>query len=182
MGSEDIGLANPLSVSVPGISASNVRISVSNGRIEQNRNGYFVYPNRVGVNSIVSVSAMIDGNLKQIGTTPFRVKRVPDPLATVGGKNAGLISRNELLAQQGVYAEIPDFDFEMKFTVTSFNISTTRQGFVVDKPTNGNRFDQDQIDLMKTLNPGSRLYIDNIVAKGEDGSTRNLSAISFKIR
>lgn len=176
------GLANPLSVSVPGISASNVRVNVTNGRIEQKSNGYFVYPDKIGINANVTVSAMIDGTLKQIGTTPFRVKRVPDPIATVANKNAGLITRNELVAEQGVYAEIPDFDFEMKFTVTSFVVSTSKGGFVVDKSATGNRFNQEQIDLMKGLNPGSRLYIDNIVAKGEDGTTRNLSTISFKIR
>ena len=86
------------------------------------------------------------------------------------------------MAEQGVYAEIPDFDFEMKFTVTSFAVSTSKGGFVVDKLSTGNRFTQEQIDLMKSLNPGNRLYIENIVAKGEDGTTRNLSAISFKIR
>jgi gliding motility-associated protein GldM len=176
------GLANPISVSVPGISASNVKVSVTNGRIEQSGAGYSVYPDKVGVNSIVSVSAQIDGTVKQIGSMPFRVKRVPDPLATVANKNAGLITRNELAAEQGVFAEIPDFDFEMKFTVTSFVVSTSKGGFVVDKPATGNRFTQEQIDLMKGLNPGSRLYIDNIVAKGEDGTTRNLSSISFKIR
>jgi gliding motility-associated protein GldM len=176
------GLANPLSVSVPGISASNIQVNVTNGRLEQNPNGYFIYPDKVGVNVNVTVSAMIDKTLKQIGATPFRVKRVPDPVATVANKNAGLISKNELLAEQGVYAEIPDFDFEMKFTVTSFVVSTSRQGFVVDKSANGNRFSQEQIDLMRGLNTGNRLYIDNIVAKGEDGTTRNLSTISFKIR
>jgi hypothetical protein len=91
------GLANPISVSVPGISATNVKVSVSNGRLEQSGAGYFVYPDKVGVNSIVSVSAQIDGTVKQIGSMPFRVKRVPDPLATVANKNAGLISRNELM-------------------------------------------------------------------------------------
>jgi gliding motility-associated protein GldM len=176
------GLANPISVSVPGISATNVRVSVTNGRLEQSGGGYFVYPDKVGVNSVVTVNAQIDGTVKQIGSMPFRVKRVPNPLATVAGKNEGLITRNELIAEQGVFAEIPDFDFEMKFTVTSFVVSTSKGGFVVDKPANGNRFSQEQIDLMKGLNPGSRLYIDNIVAKGEDGTTRNLSTISFKIR
>ena len=175
------GLANPLSVSVPGISASNVKISVTNGRIEQSGSGYLVYPDKVGVKSIISVSAQIDGTVKQIGATEFRVKRVPNPIATVAGKYEGLITRNELVAEQGVYAEIPDFDFEMKFTVTSFVVSTSKGGFVVDKPTNGNRFTQEQLDLMKGLNRGSRLYIDNIVVKGEDGTTRNLSSISFKI-
>ena len=176
------GLANPLSVSVPGISATNVKVSVTNGRIEQSGTGYFVYPEKVGVKSVVSVSAQIDGTMKQIGSTEFRVKRVPNPIATVAGKNEGLITKNELVAEQGVFAEIPDFDFEMKFTVTSFAVSTSKGGFVVDKLSTGNRFNQEQLDLMKGLNPGSRLYIDNIVAKGEDGTTRNLSAISFKIR
>ena len=111
----------------------------------------------------------------------FRVKRVPDPVASVAGKTEGVITKNELLAQQGVSSKIPDFDFEMNFTVKSFNVSTSKGGFVVDKPANGNRFTQEQKDLMKGLNPGSRLYIESIVVKGDDGSVRNLPALSFKI-
>ena len=177
------GLANPLSVSVPGISAANIKVSVTNGRIEQKGAGYLVYPDKVGVKSLVTVTAQIDGTVKQIGSpTEFRVKRVPNPVATVAGLFEGMITRNQLLAEQGVYAEIPDFDFEMKFTVTSFVVSTSKGGFVVDKPASGNRFNQEQIDLLKGLNPGNRLYIDNIVVKGEDGTTRNLSTISFKIK
>ena len=118
---------------------------------------------------------------KVIGSMPFRVKRVPDPVASVAGKIEGVISKNELLAQQGVLAKIPDFDFAMNFTVTSFVVSTSKAGFVVDKPTRGNRFSQEQTDLMKGLNPGSRLYIESIVVKGDDGSVRNLPALSFKI-
>jgi hypothetical protein len=85
------------------------------------------------------------------------------------------------MAQQGVLAKIPDFDFEMNFTVTSFVVSTSKGGFIVDKTTKGNRFSSDQITLMKGLNPGSRLYIESIVVKGDDGTTRNLPPISFKI-
>jgi gliding motility-associated protein GldM len=176
------GLANPVSISVPGIPSSNVKVSITNARIEQTTDGYLVYPEKVGTKSIVTVNAEIDGAMKQIGSTEFRVKRVPNPLATVAGKNEGIITKNELLAEQGVFAEIPDFDFQMKFTVTSFVVSTSKGGFVVDKPTNGNRFSQEQMDLIKGLNTGGRLYIDNIIAKGEDGTTRNLSAISFKIK
>lgn len=176
------GLANPLSISVPGISQTNVKVSVTNGRIEQNAKGYVIYPDKVGVESVVTVNAQIDGVLKTIGTTPFRVKRVPNPIASVAGKNEGVISKSQLLAEQGVYAEIPDFDFEMKFTVTSFVVSSSKGGYVQEKIANGNRFTQEQLDLMKGLNPGSRLYIDNIVVKGDDGTTRTLSAISFKIK
>lgn len=175
------GLDNPVSISVPGIPPSNVKVTITNGSIQSGTEGYIVRPDKVGLDAVISVSALIDGTTKDIGTSKFRVKKVPDPVASVAGKIEGIISKNELLAQPGVMAKIPDFDFEMKFTVTSFVVSMSKQGYVVDKPTKSNRFSQDQIDLMKGLNPGNRLYIESIVAKGDDGTTRNLPSISFKI-
>jgi len=176
------GLANPVSISVPGISGTNIKVSISNGTIEPGQEGnYLVKPEKVGVKSVITISAMIGGTLKEIGSTLFRVKKVPDPVAFVANKTEGVISRNELEAQQGVLAKIPDFDFEMNFTVTSFVVSTSKAGFIIDKPTKGNRFSQEQRDLMKGLNPGSRLYIESIIVKGDDGTIRNLPAISFKI-
>jgi gliding motility-associated protein GldM len=177
------GLSNPVSISAPGISASNLRVSITNGSIVQTQEGgkYIVKPDKVGVNSFITVSAEIDGTLKEIGKTEFRVKKVPDPVASVANKMEGLISKNELEAQQGVLAKIPDFDFEMNFTVTSFVVSTSKGGFINDKPTKGNRFSQEQKELMKGLNSGNRLWIESIVVKGDDGTTRNLPPISFKI-
>lgn len=176
------GLANPVSISVPGLPTDQLRPSITNGRLVKEGRHYMVYPSKPGRESVITVKAEIDGQLKTIGSTEFRVKRVPDPVATVAGKNEGLITKNELLMEQGVFAEIPDFDFEMKFSVQSFVISTARGGFVVDKKANSNRFTPEQMQLLKGLNSGSRLYFENIVARGEDGSIRNLSAISFKIR
>ncbi len=176
------GLANPVSISAPGISAKDLKVSVTNATIESTGPGtYVVRPQKVGTKAVVSVSATIDGKVKEIGSMDFRVKKVPDPVASVANKIDGSISKRELEAQQGVVAAIPDFDFEMKFTVLSFVISTSKGGFVVDKPTKGNRFSQEQRDLMKGLNQGSRLYFESIVVHGDDGTTRNLPAISFKI-
>ena len=175
------GLENPVSISVPGISPSNVKVSITNGSIQPGADGYIVKPDKIGVKSLISVSAVIDGASKEIGSMEFRVKRVPDPVASVAGKIEGVITKNELLAQQGVLAKIPDFDFAMNFTVTSFVVSTSKAGYIVDKPTKGNRFSQEQTDLMKGLNPGSRLYIESIIVKGDDGTTRNLPALNFKI-
>jgi len=176
------GLPNPVSVSVPGISSKEISVTMTNGRIERSANGFMAYPDKVGVFAVISVNATVDKVVKQIGSMQFRVKRVPNPLATVAGKNEGLITKNELIAEQGVFAEIPDFDFDMKFQVLSFNVSTSsRGGFQYDKSTQGARFSQEQRDLFNGLTKGNRIYIDNIVVKGEDGFTRTLSAISFKI-
>lgn len=174
-------LANPVSISVPGMSSRDIQATMTNGRIERTTDGWLAYPEKVGEKAVVSVSVTVDKVVKPMGSIEFRVKKVPNPLATVAGKNEGMISKSELMAEQGVFAEIPEFDFEMKFQVLSFVVSTSKGGFIVDKPATGAKFTQDQRDLFNGLTRGSRLYIDNIVAKGEDGFTRNLSAIIFKI-
>jgi len=176
-----LGIPNPISISVPATSPRDIQVSMKNGRIEQTANGYLAYPEKTTEKAYISVSVLVDKVVKPIGTAEFRVKRVPNPIATVAGKNEGLITKNELIAEQGVFADIPDFEFEMKFQVLSFVVSTSKGGFIVEKATNGARFSQEQRDLFNGLTRGNRLYIDNIVAKGEDGLTRNLSAISFKI-
>lgn len=177
------GIENPVSISVPGVPADKVMATITNGRISARGRGYVVYPGKPGIKSVISVRAKLEnGKVVNIGSTEFRVKRVPNPIATVAGKNEGLIDKNVLLNEQGVFAEIPDFDFKMNFKVTSFVVLSTREGYTDDKKASGNRFTNDQISLMKRLNSGSRLIIEDIIAKGDDGSTRKLPAISFKIK
>jgi hypothetical protein len=154
---------------------------MTNGTISKGANGYIVKPEKVGVEANVTVSAMIDGKPQLIGSAPFRVKKAPDPVASVAGKIEGSISLDELTANDGILAKIPDFDFELKFTVTSFTVSTTVGGFVKDRATTGNRFSAEQKQLISGLRNGNRVYFENIVVKGEDGSTRRLPNIGFKI-
>jgi len=175
------GLPNPVSISVPGMSSRDISATMTNGRIDRTADGFMAYPDKVGVKAVVSVSVTVDKVVKPMGSMEFRVKMVPNPIATVAGKYEGLISKNELVAEQGVFAEIPDFDFEMKFQVLSFVVSSSKGGFIYEKATNGARFSQEQKDMFNSLARGNRLNIDNIVVKGEDGFTRTLPPISFKI-
>jgi gliding motility-associated protein GldM len=175
------GLKNPISISAPGISSRDLIVSMTNGTIERTADGFLAFPSKPGEKTIISVSATVDGKAKEMGSILFRVKPVPKPQASVGGKSEGFIDKGVIVAEQGVFAEIPEFDFDMKFTVLSFTVSASQGSFTSELPTNGNRFSQQQKDLFKQLNKGSRLYIDNIVAKGDDGLTRTLSPLSFKI-
>jgi gliding motility-associated protein GldM len=175
------GLANPISISVPGISSRDIQVTMQNGTIERTGDSFVAKPDKIGEKAIISVSATIDKVVKQIGSTEFRVKLVPNPVATIGNKSKGSITKNELMVEQGIFAEIPDFDFEMKFQVLSFIVSTTKGGFNVEKSTTGARFSQEQRDLFNGLTRGNRLIVDEIVVKGEDGITRTLPSITFKI-
>ncbi len=87
------------------------------------------------------------------------------------------------MAEDGIFAELKDFDFDLKFKVTQFDVNYTGAGGYskVDKATS-NRFTQEQKDHFSKLTQGSIIFIDNIMAKGDDGTNRPLANISFKIK
>jgi len=87
------------------------------------------------------------------------------------------------LVEDGVMAVLEDFDFDFKYTVTQFNVQVSGTGgYVSIWESNSNRFTEDQKEQFRRLNPNSLVYIANIKAIGDDGETRDLDPISFKIR
>ncbi|HET6555722.1 MAG TPA: gliding motility protein GldM [Prolixibacteraceae bacterium] len=181
-----LGVANPIEVSVPGVASENLSVSGTNLRVEKRGDGYVVYPSKVdvaGKNTTVTVTAKMNGEIRSMGTEKFRVKEVPPPLATVGGKNGGVLRKEDLLSEEGIFADLIDFDFDLKYKVTQFEITFSgNTGFVKSYKANGNRFTTEQKDQFAKLTQGSAIIIDNITARGDDGRERPLSPISFKIR
>jgi gliding motility-associated protein GldM len=180
------GIPNPIDVSVPGIAKENLDIRITNGRIGQVGNVTMVYPNELdeqGRRTTVSVYARVGGAERLMGSTNFRVKRVPDPIAQIGNQSGGNIRKEDLEVEDGILAVLPDFDFDLRFTVTQFDINITAAGgFVNTFRAANNRFTPDQKAQFRNLAIGSIIYIDNIKARGDDGTDRDLDPISFKIR
>ncbi len=181
-----MGVPNPVSVSVPGVPSEDLQVTVTNGRIQQDGKDYLVFPTAEdinGRNTRVTVNANIGGQPRSMGSMVFRVKQVPDPVATIAGQASGVIRKEDLLAEAGIFAALIDFDFDLKFTVTQFDITFTGAGGYTNTwSSNSNRFTTDQTRQFNALTTGSIIYIDNIMARGDDGTNRQLSPISFKIR
>ena len=180
-----IGIANPIKVSVPGAASENLVVTINNGRIEKAGDDYLAYPSKLdatGKNTTISVSARSGSELRPMGSMDFRVKEVPPPLATIGGKNGGNLKKEELLAEDGLFADLKDFDFDLKFKVTQFDVNISGT-YVKTYSSKDNKFTSEQKDQFGKLTQGSIIFIDNIMAKGDDGQpARPLSPISFKIR
>ncbi len=177
-----VGVDNPVSISIAGVPGDKISPSITNATIRKQRDGeYIVNPKRPG-NSLISVRADIDGVKKNMGTSPFRVKALPDPTVQVAGKQGGKIARNVFSAQAGVFAVMDDFDFDLEFKITEFTISTTdKGGYFIGQSTKGNIFTKGQKDLMKDLRRGQRVNIEDVKAIGPDGKVRNLAPIVFEI-
>lgn len=176
-----LGVDNPVDVSVAGVSPDKISIDVTNASSTSLGNSsYIVRPKRPG-NSFVTVYAVVDGSRREMGKKEFRVKKVPDPVPKVNGISSGGISKNVLLAQVGVAAEMENFDFDLKFTVTEFVLSTNIGGFLREESSNSYKFTKAQKGIVEMLNKGQRVYIQDIKAVGPDGTPRSLPAVALLI-
>lgn len=180
-----IGVKNPVDVSVPGVPADKVTARISSGSIVKSGSGYVVTVKKPG-KVFVSASADFSGNVKQMGKKEFRVKRVPDPIAKIGSdpKNSqgGVMPKNLLLAQAGIKADLENFAFDLKYRVTGFTVSATIKGYEEEASSTNALFTSKQKALIKKVATGRKIYIENIRAKGPDGSTRKLGSIVLKLR
>jgi len=178
-----IGVDNPVDVSVPGVPPGKVSPFITGGgSIVRSGNGYVVRVKSVGkVN--VGATADLDGQKKNMGSKEFRVKKVPDPVAKVGGERGGTVSKNWLSAQTGVAAVMENFDFDLRFNVVGFNVSAVlKGGYSEDARSTGAAFTGAQQNLIRSVQSGRKVYIEDIKAKGPDGSIRDLGTLTFKVK
>jgi gliding motility-associated protein GldM len=185
------GIDNPIDVSAPGVSPDKIKIRVVNGtvstdKVKNPKGEYFkgtwaVKPAAVGQNVQVIVTADINGKPLQYPPVEFRVKPLPPPIAVFGGKNTGSISRATAAAQQGVFAILPDFDFDLRYSVTGFTVLFNDRGSDYEEISNSSNLTTKQKDLIGRLTRGKNLIIKDIRALGPDGKTKDLTPIVLKI-
>jgi len=185
------GIANPIDISVPGVSPDNINVRVENGTVTNERirrpGGDFypgtrsVMPTATGRNVVVHVTANVGGRPMQFPPREFRVKPVPAPVAQFAQRSTGTVPRATAIAQQGVFAIMPDFDFELNYQVTSFSILYTERGNDYEEASTSSNLTQRQRDIINRMTRGSNLIIKDIRAVGPDGRTQDLSPIILKI-
>lgn len=177
-----IGVDNPISISAPGVPAESIRPSISGGSLTKGGDGYIARVESGTKLATISVSAEIEGEKKNLGKMDFRIKRVPDPVAYLGSqKGSFTMSKNEVMAQSAVIPVLENFDFDLKFSIVSFEMSTLAGGFVVTEVSNSNKITDGMKTVWGKLSKGGKIYIEKIKAKGPDGTVRELGSISIKI-
>lgn len=175
-----IGLDNPVDISAAGISTSDLIVTATGASISKSGSGWVVRPNNNTARATINVSAKTHDGTKSLGSKEFRLLRVPNPEATLGGLSGGKIKAGVLKAQAGVFAEMKDFVMDVKFTVTGFAISTVRAGFLVSERSTSASFTPAQRTLINGLQKGQKFYIEEIKATGPGGN-RKLSPIAFTV-
>jgi gliding motility-associated protein GldM len=177
-----IGYSNPVFVAAGGAGAEQLSVSISGGggSISGGRGEYIARVSSQTDNCIITVSA----NGKVLGQQSFRVRQLPDPVATVGGEQSGAnVSAAAFKAQAGVGAYVKDFPLDLKYNVTSFSIvADTEDGDIATADCTGNAWSPKARQIINGLKAGQLITIENIYCVGEDGRRRKLPALLYNMR
>ena len=119
-----VGVTNPISVAAAGVSTNALKVSCSGGgcNMTKSSNGkYNIKVSQPGATATITVS----GGGLQATRFEYRVKRIPDPVAIVGGgptKRGGAMPAGTFRGQKGVAAILENFDFEARCNLQSFEL------------------------------------------------------------
>jgi gliding motility-associated protein GldM len=193
------GVDNPMSISVPGMAANNIRPRIDNGTLTKSRDGmgYTAVPKDIMRNATISVYGLVDGKEEFIAKTDFRVKLLPNPLpfifyqeAVASGNeikfldkttNSSEIEFRLLKGFKGLRAELPDSDFEVKYDIKSFRILMVHNNgnarpFLVQ----GSEFNNQILDFLRDFK--GTIGISQIKAQGPDGILRDLPSMITEVK
>jgi gliding motility-associated protein GldM len=180
------GVDNPIEIAAPGVALEALRVSISPGEIRPDvkAGNYFVTvppPTADKREAIVTVSANIHGQLVQQGAKEFRIKALPDPIPEIAGRGSGPIDRNLLAESVGITASMKGIEFEYRFEVISFRMTTVSGGRSVNFSSESYRLTPDMITRIRNLNRGDNVYFEEIRVRGPEGVRLLPTSISFNI-
>ncbi|MBK7121580.1 MAG: gliding motility protein GldM [Chitinophagaceae bacterium] len=165
-----IGVDNPVTIgSTTGWDKTNVSISGGGATISPGTAKRTVKVTTIGE---CKITVTADGKSTSF---PFRVKRIPDPVIKVGPSGGGKMQAVVFRGQQFVRADLENFDFEARFSVTGATVYFTNPG---DRNVKQVSLSSGSLapaaEYMKTLAPGSTVIFDNIRVVGPDGQPRTI--------
>lgn len=177
-----IGYDNKVTIAASGAGDDKIQATISGGGSLTKLGGgkYIAKVNTVTDDCKITVS--VDG--KVAGVSQFRVRTIPRPVATVGGFESGdNVNAGAFRAQAGVGAYIKDFPLNLKYTVVSFTLTADNaDGDIIEAPCTGNLWSPKALNMIKDLQAGREVTVDNIYAVGPDGRRQHLPSLIYYIK
>lgn len=107
--------------------ASALKITSNHGKISGSNGNY-----SIRITQIADVNITVSARGKNYPPVAFRVKRLPNPTASLAGLSGGSISKMKLMTQSCLTAGLPNTNIDVSFTITEFTATSTIAGFVVE--------------------------------------------------
>ena len=180
------GIANPVSVSAP-VAPDQLTVNFPGCGVTRAEAGKFnvsVPQTLVGKTVEATVSANTGGKTQAMGSTVFRMKRVPDPRATLGANiRGGKRSKGDLTANPFIRAAMgDDFAYDLKWTINSYQVIFIAKGYEEPPLTcTGANFSEAVKSKIAKSASGTTIIFTGIKASCEAGQ-RTLDEITVRLK
>lgn len=171
------GVNNPIEVAVPGIPSDKVSIMVTNGTLSKTAEGFSVSP---GEQAESVIKVLVDN--KEISEKKFRIKNIPEPIALFAGKHEGQIEKEVALKTDNLVADLKDFLWDLKFTITEFTLFYSMDKIDIEETSKSNKVTDKMKSMIAGMTPGKIIAFKDIKAVGPDGKIKNLDQIVLTIK
>lgn len=178
---------NPVEISVPGVDASQLSVSMSGGSISPKGGGnYMVMPTNGSRDATINVTAVINGKQVSMPAKQFKIKKLPDPTPSFQGKNhmTTTISRGDATAASAVFASMgADFVFQgIPVSINGFTMTVASAGKITpEMRANGGSLSSEMKTALSKVKTGDKIYVERIEASVA-GERRPLPSISLKVQ
>jgi gliding motility-associated protein GldM len=178
---------NPVEISVPGVDASQLSVSMSGGSISPKGGGnYMVMPTNGSRDATINVTAVINGKQVSMPAKQFKIKKLPDPTPSFQGKNhmTTTISRGDATAASAVFASMgADFVFQgIPVSINGFTMTVASAGKITpEMRATGGSLSSEMKTALSKVKTGDKIYVERIEASVA-GERRPLPSISLKVQ
>lgn len=130
-----------------------------------------------------SCKMWVGTNKKIIFRKNFICRKIGDPVVKYGGLKGSNATTSQLLTNPFIYVDIPDSYYKHDFNITSFNaIFISHDLDSLRTFSVGNLLTDEQKELIKKLNPGDKIFFDQIYALSPDDRRRKLKPFTIIIK
>ena len=176
-----MGVENPVEISAAGVPSAQVNATMTGGSISKNSDGTYnvTVPGPHGSKATINVSAPGISASKE-----YRVKKIPDPVPTLGPQErGGRIGNGTFKGLGGLVPTLENFDFDAKCVIGSFLlVRIAKRQDPEFAPNQGPKLAGQAAALQAKAVPGDKYIFQDIKCKCPgDAAERNLGTMAFDV-
>lgn len=162
-----IGIDNPVEVAAEGLLNKELIVRISDGctitPITDRPGNYNVRVSKAGSANISVYQKLKNGNEKLLSEQKFEGEHIPDPILYIGDYKAGVIAKENLKKQKGLFIRFDSPTVNLKFDIVSFTLYALYDGVPTVVENNGAYFNDEVRKLIDSTKPGDPLFFNDIV-------------------
>jgi hypothetical protein len=178
-------MENHVDIIVKGVPFDSIYLTSTNGYVRKEENHFVIQPKKPG-NTLIKVFVISGIDTNYIGVKEIRVESFfAHTEVALSGVNRGMISKQQLLAQFGLEADVINLDISISFQITDFRLIIMRgDTFVYTFKSDTNRFSEEIKKGFKLVQSGDILhFVDIKILDPMDNKKKiNLKGISCEIK